>query len=382
MSSPLLERHPATIKRPGVDANESSSMPRITPSPYRLRWADYSRGISILLVVFAHVRSGLIHSGLFANADTFVTYSRTLTVCAMPLFFFMSGMFVRSALRKPFREFVSEKLSTIAYPYVIWSTIYYVLAAVFAGETYNKLNLGDLWTIVYLPVVGYWFLHALFSMMLIYAVAAKLRMAPAAIFGATVLLYVSQYAWPHALDGTALEALRENLPYFALGAIVNRGRPTQVLSEARPILLLCLVVCGLGVSCFAAVHGWFEQPALKPLGAVPGAIGLMSLAIVLERKTLFRCLPYVGRHSLPIYVAHVLGLTATRVVLHKMLGIDNLWLHFIVGMSGGIASAILLHRLTLATGFTFLYSFRREPRKGTHASEVGSPAELSHSRTA
>jgi fucose 4-O-acetylase-like acetyltransferase len=65
----------------------------------RKNWADYARGIGIVLVVFGHVEFGLMSAGIPMDKALFEIVHSVVYTFHMPLFFFLSGYFYLSSVR-------------------------------------------------------------------------------------------------------------------------------------------------------------------------------------------------------------------------------------------------------------------------------------------
>src|ERR1700733_4806201 len=89
----------------------------------RVEWADFAKGLGIFLVVLGHALGGLIQSGVLPAHSGFSFAIDYIYSFHMPLFFFLAGLFVRSSARRPFRSYLANKISVIAYPYFLWSLI-------------------------------------------------------------------------------------------------------------------------------------------------------------------------------------------------------------------------------------------------------------------
>jgi fucose 4-O-acetylase-like acetyltransferase len=325
---------------------------------FRFLWLDYSRGLTISLVVFAHLRNGLLQQGLIPGSDDFVLRSMAFTSCTVAVFFFMSGGFIRSAARAPFPAFLEDKLRTVAYPYFLWSLLYFLSAQLFEQHSKDSLALADLWRIVYQPLVHFWFLYALFVFMGLFGLAVKVGISPLWFLVLAVIMRCTEFIGLTLDDGGLLDNIRLYLPYFALGAYINRGEPLVYLSKAPVPLLAVFVLLGYSFAWYAVVSGWRDHPGLI-LGAIfPGALAMLSLAIILERLSLLRFISYIGQQSLEVYLAHVWGYTAVRVILYNVLGVENLWIHIVLGMSGGIGFALAVSYLGRRFGLNYLFSLR------------------------
>lgn len=87
----------------------------------RLDWIDLSKGLGIVLVVYGHVARGMATAGL--SFDHFTEIDRVIYSFHMPLFFMLSGFFFLKSARKGSKKYALSKVSTILYPYLLWSLI-------------------------------------------------------------------------------------------------------------------------------------------------------------------------------------------------------------------------------------------------------------------
>ena len=53
----------------------------------------------------------------------------------------------------------------------------------------------------------------------------------------------------------------------------------------------------------------------------------------------------LGRHSLSIFLLHVLFIAGTRIVLHKLFGVDEPASIFVLAMMAGIAGPLVVYTL-------------------------------------
>jgi peptidoglycan/LPS O-acetylase OafA/YrhL len=65
----------------------------------------------------------------------------------------------------------------------------------------------------------------------------------------------------------------------------------------------------------------------------------------------------LGKYSLPIYLAHIILTSGSRIVMVKFLHLTHWPLIFIVGSVLGLAVPIILFKLTKNTSFAFLFDF-------------------------
>lgn len=331
----------------------------ISPQNYRLRWLDYSRGIAIVLVAYAHVRNSLVNNGVLQDAERLLQYDRIVTAGLMPVFFVMSGMFVQSALRQPVAAFTQDKLRTLVYPYVMWSLLYFFLNWALGNHHPEPHHLQDLWTLAYSPRAHMWYLYALFGLMMLYLLAARLGLSPASILAIGVGVLLARSFGFETGGGRVIEAIQVFLPYFALGALVNRRGPAIALSEAPTATLLGIVAGGYAIAWLAFRAGWLDSDALRLAVVLPSALAILSIAVLLERAgRAARWIALLGGYSVQIYLAHVLAYSAMRVLLQEVLGIENLALHVVLDGAAALLGPVLLAVVAQRLGIPYLFSLR------------------------
>ena len=102
----------------------------------RSSWADYAKGIGILLVVYGHVARGLHNAGVSVSEKTYLLIDSIIYSFHMPLFFFLSGIFfVGSFNSRGATKLVLSKVDTIFYPFVIWSIFQGCIEATLSNYT-------------------------------------------------------------------------------------------------------------------------------------------------------------------------------------------------------------------------------------------------------
>ena len=237
----------------------------------------------------------------------------------MPLFFFLSGLFLFRSTTKPWLEVASDKLRTIAYPYFVWSVITLLVKAALGSATNYPYDLSDFPLIFYQPIDQFWFLYALFLLLMVASAGLKLGFPPWVIFVAAVLLYpgllpVSSFGLG-ILHMTRLMAL-----YFGLGVFIGSEQNIRAISGAPVRWLPLGVAAGLLVSSFA---GWSELPyrhAFLPTSmfAVSGIAAVVALALLADRAKLGAAIRFLGRHSLEIYVVHTMAMAGVRITLAQI----------------------------------------------------------------
>jgi fucose 4-O-acetylase-like acetyltransferase len=331
--------------------------PAATARPSHFAWVDAAKGFGIILVVLGHALRGLVTSDIMAATPTFHFVDDWIYAFHMPLFFFLSGLFLFRSTAKPWLEFASDKLRTIAYPYFVWSAITLLVKAALGSATNHPYDLSDFPQIFYQPIDQFWFLYALFLLLMVASAALKLGFPAWAIFVAAVLLYpgllpVSSFGLG-ILNMTRLMAL-----YFGLGVFIGSEQNIRAISGAPVRWLPLGVAAGLLVSSLA---GWSELPyrrAFLPTSmfAVSGIAAVVALALLADKAKLGAAIQLLGRHSLEIYVVHTIAMAGVRITLVKFAHISAPAPHLVLGMLAGLyipmAVAVLFERVGFQFGFT------------------------------
>ena len=98
-----------------------SALPKHQQVAYlsRLPWVDTAKGLGIILVAFGHVLRGLFNNNIITQTPIAQFVDAWIYTFHMPLFLFLSGLFLFRSTRKPWIEFASDKIRTVAYPYFV-----------------------------------------------------------------------------------------------------------------------------------------------------------------------------------------------------------------------------------------------------------------------
>ncbi|MGV9713265.1 acyltransferase family protein [Gordonia sp. NPDC003424] len=282
-------------------------------APTRTRWVDIAKGMAIVLVA-------LYHAGLFLTAadladDVWLDINEVFRVFRMPLFFFASGLFALSVIRRPWVSMWSSRLALLVWAFLLWSVVRFGFFTIVDSplpldETaVKRLVIAPLW-----PQTGLWFLHAL-----------------VVFFIGTKLLDVLRVpVWVQVAAATAV-----SLPFFAgadIGNISYDGmfqyfvffvvachfRSTIIPSVQRRGLrstVVAVLVFAGGYSA-AASFGLQKVPGIMFLLAVSALVAGLLIARSIDRvDRLARPAQWIGRQTLPIYVAHVIIIGAITGLL-------------------------------------------------------------------
>ncbi|MGH8582442.1 MAG: acyltransferase family protein [Gammaproteobacteria bacterium] len=334
-------------------------------------WVDYAKGIGISLVVYGHVLRGIYHAAL-GLSEAFFFYSDSIVYSFhMPLFFFLSGLFVRNSLStRGGLAFLTEKLRLIVYPYFIWSLLQGGVEVVFSDYTNGNATVAELWRVLYQPRAQFWFLYSLLWMYGLYLTAATLR-SPS-----YVLLLVSMVLLYYPVESPllGLSGLFKNLIYFVLGTLLLSSSLTERADQLRSSVI------AVAVMLFAVLEGVTFYEAWQPGATVCFSLAiigiasavLVSMQLAKSGRLVWICT--VGRYSMPIYLAHILTGNGLRIGLQKLLGLQDPGVHLLAGVVVGLAMPIVVYRLSRTVGFPYLFELRQpRPAESLYHSGTGCP---------
>ena len=129
------------------------------PMTQRIEWIDALKGFAILIVVIGHCAADSLAS------HTYVDYAKWIQMIAdaiysfhMPFFFMVSGYVFY--LTKSYRKW-KEKVRDFTIVYVIWCTLMWLSKYLMNGDVNHPVTIIDLFSIVYKPIMVYWYLYVL-----------------------------------------------------------------------------------------------------------------------------------------------------------------------------------------------------------------------------
>jgi fucose 4-O-acetylase-like acetyltransferase len=277
----------------------------------RIEWLDLARGIGIVLVVAGHAERGLTAAGI-ARGPGWHVFDLGLYTFHMPLFMVLAGLNVPGSLRRGRDEFLTGKLWTIAWPYVLWSLVQGVLMVELSGMTNGHADWSGLMTIAWRPISPFWFLYALMVYMaVVAAIGIRARvLVPLAVAGVVASAFIDGDSIGHQLCYQAV---------FFVAGVLAAGR----IKALRPptALVLLPLTAALWWAAFRIMPLSGTTPYLEP-AAVPAAcagIGfVLALSRLLAQGALRPLLVGLGQASMTIYVMHILGTAGARTALTRL----------------------------------------------------------------
>jgi len=346
--------------------------------PARLSWIDYTRGIAIILVVYRHVFEGLKESGVPVQGFMFLEYANIFFFSfRMPLFFIVSGIFLSLSFKKRgFQQFVETKARMVLYPYFLWGFLQLTLQMLFTKYTNGHPTPSSYLNLFYLPreVGQFWYLYALFNVSVLNAFARNVLKIPVTfnILIGLLFFYLSSVVYQENIKIGLFFDILHNYIFFALGDLVSRylfDKKNYVYFESGKGLLLMLIPFLMAQVYFllqninntASKYMFVEyyQPGIFLIIALIGCAFIINLTFYLQKKNSLKWLTFLGKHSLYIYVAHVIAFAGVRIVLSNLLGIDNLIILLISGILAGLFVPLVVYKLALRMNMPWIFTLEK-----------------------
>ncbi|MGB0562510.1 MAG: acyltransferase family protein [Spirulinaceae cyanobacterium] len=310
------------------------------PPVRRILWIDNLRAIGILLVLF-------IHTGRF-RADWFAY----ILAFFMPLFFFLSGLFVKDKLKtQPLGSFLKDKMLRRLVPYFVFNGVSYLFWLVVEAGGAKTPPLQPLLGIFY-GVGGHgwlkhnislWFLICLFVTEVAFYFLIRLP-SKRQLIGALGICAIAGY-----LFFTLTRPLGYTLPWIPGETLQYRLpwcldlMPTALVFYGAGYLLSPIVLSHQGVTGWrwgvmgAALAAYIVGTHLNPdtvnfivgkygnfagfyLGAFGGIFFWLLICQLIPPNPVFAA---IGRSSLTIYLLHLLVFPLITGVLTLVLKIPN-----------------------------------------------------------
>jgi fucose 4-O-acetylase-like acetyltransferase len=321
----------------------------------RSDWVDYAKAIGIILVVYGHIARGLFNAGINIPESTYRLADSVVYSFHMPLFFFLSGLFFYQSLSKRGSIGLTlNKIDAIVYPYLIWSILQGVVEARLSNYTNGDVAFSDVFSL-WEPRAQFWFLYALFFVFVVSSIIYSFisEKYVGLVFILAGVLYLSGTVLP---DVKAMSFVANNLVYFTLGMVFTKYDAAKFFSSNIALLTTMLVFI-LSQYLF---HGYFgrlytDKGVETLVLACVSILFVVSLSVAIS-KTPSRSLAYIGESSMAIYLMHILAGSGVRVILNKILSIDALAIHLVIGCLAGVLLPLLALKIINALKISYVFS--------------------------
>ncbi len=315
----------------------------------RYLWVDCAKGIGISLVVIQHICGGITRSNIGSFGSIFSVFNNIVYTFHMELFFFLSGLFVLKSIEKRGSyAFVLSKISTILYPYLLWSIIYMLIYFMFPNSSNNTNNIS-IFSIWCQPIFHFWFLQSLFVCQLIccYAKGRYLQL---------VLLVIAMWLYLFSGEIVIIEKFNKYLIFFVLGVFFRESGVKKIFIDRNHFLWLIssfLVWIGL----YFINLNYYSNVVIQFFITISAIIFCVTLSLRFAEDKLFSIFNFLGYYSLAIYLIHYLAGTVSRVILLNS-HITSSWFHVPVDLVVAFLVPILIYFFSQKLRTRFLFDLK------------------------
>ena len=304
---------------------------------HRIDWIDALKGFAILSVVIGHCIADSISS------QTFPEYAALLQMMYdaiysfhMPLFFMISGYVFY--LTKSYRKWKTKVLD-FSIVYVIWSTLMWFSKYMMSGDVNHPVTIIDLVSIVYKPIMVYWYLYVL---IILYAIVSCLRWERVSWRLLGISAIVAIIVKTIQLDIGVINNIAYHMCYFLAGGVLLQTGLLQKLKLKHAAFLSVLVL----MDCIF-YFSWTPTAAWVVVWKKFLIANCLSLLCfwAFSRLSVNAVLRVMGVNTLQIYVMHCFFTGGLRIFF-KHMHMGSIGLYFVSAIALGILIPILCGKIT------------------------------------
>lgn len=311
---------------------------------------DASKGVAIIAIVLGHVLRGLVAAGVVTDTATAHLWDTGLYLWHLAVFGFVAGLFISTSVMKRHSpaEFLRERIGNFIWLYLLWTAIQGSVKLAAGTSVNSRTSLADIVDVLH-PEGQLWFFPWIaFATLLAVLVRPWETPGRAALtLGTSGTVAIASWGYGGGLVGTQGLAL-----YFFIfaGATIGCSRYLQWLGSLSTILRYAISCVGVALTAAAIVidatpptTGFQARTVASVAFGVLGTFGGLSAVLALSPSLAhMRLFPYLGHHSLVIFVAHIVFASGTRILLMKT-GITSLVVMIPVSLLLGVAGPIALN---------------------------------------
>jgi uncharacterized membrane protein YcfT len=331
----------------------------------RLSWVDTAKGISIILVVMMYsvfnVGSDTGEAGFWHYVIGFATPFR------MPEFFLISGLFLSLVIARPWRAYADRRVIHYFYFYALWAVIHLGLKVGLATRDPVEFLEQVAWAIVE-PYGVLWFIYLL----AVFSAATKLLYELKAPHWVVFVFLAALQMTPVATGSYLVDQFSEYFVYFYVGyafaswifgfvawtqrnlLLTAAGLAIYAVVNAVLIFTPALQVAGFSwpgfdIGAHEIQMGLAALPGVRLVLALAGSLALCVVAAMLTRLPWMNWLRWLGEHSIVVYLAFVLPMSISRIILEKFLSDTTVLSTLVIVIS--IVASLVLYWLVQKTGW-------------------------------
>jgi len=268
-----------------------------------------------------------------------------------------------------------SKVDTVFYPYVLWSILQGVIEATLSSYTNGSVSYTDVFQLFLEPRAQFWFLYALFLIFIIVSILFSLLSKYARAIGLVfaVLLYV---VVGDIYIGAMPNHVFHNMIFFILGIAFFHCYSLDASQVSRWMFLwLVLFIVGqYSFHRYQSILGYYSRIA-ELLLVIVSMLLVISLSYrgALKPK---KWIVWVGASSMAIYLMHILAGSGVRIILSRVLGVDDYLVHLFIGTLVAVVAPLMVLVFVEKYRIPFVFSmpisrwfYEKKRRRGTTGSQ-------------
>lgn len=304
---------------------------------------DGTRGIAILAVVLFHVTRGFVNADWLAPSVALTFADNLAYSFHVQTFLIIAGYLAFPRAGEPGFQLVRQ--SSLYHAYILWSLISWGIVASVNSAVNNPVNIQNLIMLPIVPIQHFWFLLALMAGIALLYFLRK----PWMLLSACLLL-VAAAPW-------SSELLATSVAMVLLGAALRAASARPVAS--LPAAIICALILVGGIS-WTTLHA--DGPALtspiRILFALSGCYVAYCCATFAGSAWVGRTLAYFGRHSLVIFLLHVIAGSGLRVILSQTVPSLNVYIAMMLVFSMSLIGPLVFERFATRFGIDGMFALR------------------------
>lgn len=299
------------------------------------------RGAAIILMVSGHVIGAKSSDGLkVADESIWRFFYYAFEYIRMPLFTVISGYIYayKPVYKFPSnKQFVLGKINRLFIPLIVVSTLFYLIQHFSPGTNY-KNDLVNIQYIYLYPYAHFWFLQGMLIVFCIVLILENFKLLQS--FKNTLLcVCIAALVFillPYKFNNFSINKVPFLFTFFTLGLLFKRFYhivfTTHVVKVAAAIFLCAFIF---------QLYSFNSQNSLRLDQFVAFGVGSTGCMLLIQLGWKNKQLTWLGGFSYGIYLFHILGAVAARVIMKK-LHVHNMLVQVLAGVIAGVLFPIAL----------------------------------------
>ena len=272
----------------------------------------------------------------------------------MPLFMCLSGYlydkYTQITDKKDYFKFVMKKIINLGIPYIFFYVAYVLINMMFSSNVNSNRSFQDILNIFTNPISPFWFLYALTVIFILIPIIEKiLKNKYEIIFCILTFFFVLSLYFKTKIY--AIDIFAQYAVYFYFGVILVKK--IQIKNKkifpntfVNSVIFIFLAIMCCSIKKYNILNSSIIS-LFKLILAFYAIIIIINIFKNVEKNKYF---DIILKYTFPIYLMHTTFSAGIRIVLLK-IGINNFYIHFILGLLFGITIPIVISYILKITKY-------------------------------